>query len=566
MRSRIKAVILAASVAAACGETDGPTSGTLKLSTAITGLDFPATFGLSLDDGPAFTIASSGELVISGVATGSHTLTLVGAPANCGIEGGSAVTVTVSAGAEAALTVAITCVATTGVLEITAVTMGTDHPAMYQVELDDTLPAGAMEATGVRVIDKVSPGTHTVGLVVSDNCSASNNEGDASGPNTHSVAVTAGGITRDTARTNFAISCVTNAGMIEVATATSGHDLDRNGYRVQVVGQATQPVVGLNTVTRFGGLAQGDYTVELDEVASNCAVTDGNTRTLHVTTGGAMRDTVRTAFQVSCERAYQVAFARARHDTVHVVVAAADFTNPLVLANGLFPSWSPDGARLAYEHQDCEEDPLDGWDWWCRVSLFLINTDSVGSARLTDLSGDTRVAWSPDGSKILFADDGHLFLINPDGSGRAAIPLPDSVAGAREPAWSPDGQEIAFTCSVTAGWVDLCAVRPDGSGFHRLTADPWQDGSPAWSLDGARVAFVTNRDVATGEGRVAVMDVDGSGFEGLVAGGWPTWDGARIVFTVTGDAQTRGLYAINPDGTGLVRLTGEVDSGPAWRP
>ena len=70
-------------------------------------------------------------------------------------------------------------------------------------------------------------------------------------------------------------------------------------------------------------------------------------------------------------------------------------------------------------------------------------------------------------------------------------------------------------------------MNADGTGVVRLTDDEAHDLSPAWSPDGGRIAFESNR-------------VD--------------WKSA--------------IYVMNADGTGVVRLTDDGASGydPAWSP
>jgi TolB protein len=47
-------------------------------------------------------------------------------------------------------------------------------------------------------------------------------------------------------------------------------------------------------------------------------------------------------------------------------------------------------------------------------------------------------------------------------------------------------------------------VNADGSGLRRLTHNPARDGSPAWSPDGRKIAFLSR-------GEVHVVNADGDG-------------------------------------------------------
>ena len=75
------------------------------------------------------------------------------------------------------------------------------------------------------------------------------------------------------------------------------------------------------------------------------------------------------------------------------------------------------------------------------------------------------------------------------------------------PAWSPDGRRIAFT-SERDGNPEIYVMNADGSGVTRLTYNDARDldSFPAWSPDGRRIAFHSNRD---GNFEIYVMNASG---------------------------------------------------------
>lgn len=72
---------------------------------------------------------------------------------------------------------------------------------------------------------------------------------------------------------------------------------------------------------------------------------------------------------------------------------------------------------------------------------------------------------------------------------------------------------IVFSYLLPSTPGDIYVVRPDGSDLLNLTDSPWHDTMPAWSPDGSKIAFISNRDgtdPAIGKWDVFVMDADGT--------------------------------------------------------
>jgi TolB protein len=197
---------------------------------------------------------------------------------------------------------------------------------------------------------------------------------------------------------------------------------------------------------------------------------------------------------------------------------------------------------------------------------------------LSDVQGP---AWSPDGQRIAFVggvgvdesgvveDDVDLYVASR--SGRELRRLTTSGAREASPAWSPDGARIAYVVYAGRGnRSSLHLVDPRGSRPRRLTYGN-VDLQPSWSPDGRRLVFV--RITARFEAEIWEVRRDGTGLRhvlpGLTGATQPTWspDGSRLLLT---DGRT--LFTVQPDGGGrrlVTRLStdargGRVDPQPSW--
>jgi eukaryotic-like serine/threonine-protein kinase len=196
------------------------------------------------------------------------------------------------------------------------------------------------------------------------------------------------------------------------------------------------------------------------------------------------------------------------------------------------PTWSPDGRYLYYS--STRGGPMNLW----RVRVDERSGRVLGAPeRVTAPSTWSGfLSFSRDGTRLAFAStDFHstLFRVPFDPDRETLTGPPESVLkgtrAIRDHEISPDGQWIAFTEAGVP--EDLFVARIDGTQYRRLTDDEFRDRGPAWSPDGARIAFYSDR---SGTYDVWSIRPDGSGLAALTKGagipGFPVWspDGASL--------------------------------------
>jgi len=154
-----------------------------------------------------------------------------------------------------------------------------------------------------------------------------------------------------------------------------------------------------------------------------------------------------------------------------------------------------------------------------------------------------------------------IWIINDDGSGR--VRLTATEEDERYPAWSPDGAKLAYAYYLDGNW-DIYTINTDGSHAMRLTSHPRPDVRPQWSPDGSKILFESQGDPYWNTWDIYVMDADGSHQRNLTHDPWDdveaSWspDGARILFL--SNRRQHGayydIYVMNADGSNQMCLTG----------
>jgi tetratricopeptide (TPR) repeat protein len=151
-----------------------------------------------------------------------------------------------------------------------------------------------------------------------------------------------------------------------------------------------------------------------------------------------------------------------------------------------WPTFSPDGSRLAYAVQDA----VGTWQ------ITIAPTDGSAESRIH--AAGMGPVWGPNGLLAWTGCDAGgacgIFVDNPDDDQpptRLTASINDIGLN-----WAPGGEMLAYMSNVTGNW-DIYLLSITG-GIVVLTDDPASDGLPAWAPDGSGLAFVSNRDGAWG--------------------------------------------------------------------
>jgi Tol biopolymer transport system component len=157
------------------------------------------------------------------------------------------------------------------------------------------------------------------------------------------------------------------------------------------------------------------------------------------------------------------------------------------------------------------------------------------------------LSWSPDGEKLAFvgkSNGNDVLFIYEAKSGHRERKINPHMEGVRNPAWSPDGNKIAFDGSLD-GFADIYVYDLKTDQLTRLMADKFDDNDPSWSNDGRYIAFSSDRpDSAVtdssklkyGDYNICLYDTQNNSIRTIVSSPYkdnqPAFspDGSRIAF------------------------------------
>jgi Tol biopolymer transport system component len=220
--------------------------------------------------------------------------------------------------------------------------------------------------------------------------------------------------------------------------------------------------------------------------------------------------------------------------------------------------------------------------------LWIVRTDGSGGHEVFPDGASTQAqpAWSPDGTRLLYDEEGKLYLT--DASGGAPEPVDTGCAAPcvqdLQLSFSSDGRGIVFvrysTDATGSSGAAVIATMDLATGqvVELRSTLSEATGGPAWSPDAKQIVFFQFGEKDSGGptpprlDALWLVDADGKDLHQLspttLAAAYPRWspDGSRIVFeSPAGDQQD--IYTIRPDGTDVRRLTTDGASTSAtWTP
>lgn len=215
-------------------------------------------------------------------------------------------------------------------------------------------------------------------------------------------------------------------------------------------------------------------------------------------------------------------------------VSRSGAAEPLALPPAAY-QWvtvSPDGRRAAVD--------IDA----ANSNIWILDLERTAMTRLTMAWSNNSPTWTPDGARIAFTSArggvrGLFWLdVRAQDEQQPVFPLGRSAGPVGGNTWLPDGRTVIFDAASPGTGRDLWAVEVGTQGVLKpLLQTPFNESSPALSPNGRWLAYVSNE---TGRPEVYVQPYPGGGGKSRLSidgGEYPLWaNDGRDLFFRSGDA------------------------------
>jgi dipeptidyl-peptidase-4 len=215
-------------------------------------------------------------------------------------------------------------------------------------------------------------------------------------------------------------------------------------------------------------------------------------------------------------------------------------------------------------------------------AIWAVNTNGTGAPR--KLADGTAPALSPDGRWVLYVKDGQIFRAPtttpaaPTRMDRGEEPFIEEWGSNGSPRWSPDGSRIAFvSMRANHSLIGVYDVRTRTVRYLAPSVD--YDFAPVWSPDGRQIAFVRRPGTPFGQqaqaGTGGIGNPQGPAFGRRGPGGFGR-GGSGAQDDSTGRGRSPGLYNATFQGghtleimvgdvTGCSTLVAQCPAKEIWR-